>query len=118
MNRLSRYAIGLAVGAIVTGGIALFQPRTPESAILLAGIAVVYTVGTATAIPYWSALRTNDGPNWVQGAFTGASTFGCIMLMDGVEPTPNLTVAALGLGLSWLGFVAGVAFESRRETSS
>ncbi len=118
MNRLLRYVIALLVGAAVTGGLALLQPQTPESAILLAGIAVVYTVGTAVAIPHWSALRHFDSPNWTQGAFTGATTFGCVMLMDGVTPTPNFAVAALGLGLSWIGFVAGIAFEHEQRTPS
>ncbi len=50
MNRLFRYAIALLVGAVVVGGVAFFQPQSAESAILLAGIAVVYTVETAIAL--------------------------------------------------------------------
>jgi hypothetical protein len=118
MDRFPRYAIALLVGAGVTGGVAFFQPRTAESAILLAGIAVVYTVGTAIALSNWSSLRNSSGPSWVSGAFTGVSIFGCLMLMDGSEPTPNFAATALGFGLAWFGFVAGVAFENGRETSS
>lgn len=120
MNRLFRYAIALLVAAVVTGGVAFFQPQSAESAILLAGIAVVYTVETAIALPYWSVLRgTNtDSPNWVNGAFTGASTFGCLMLLNGSEPTPNFATMVLGFGLAWLGFVAGVAFGVESKPSA
>jgi len=112
MNRILRYAIGLLVGATVTGGVAFFQPHSAESAILLAGIAVVYTVETSIALSYWTVLRgtTTDSPNLVNGAFTGASTFGCLMLLNGTKPTPNFATMVLGLGLAWLGFVAGIAF--------
>ncbi|WP_231186223.1 hypothetical protein [Haladaptatus sp. DYF46] len=119
MNRLLRYAIALLVGATVTGGVAFFQPHSAESTILLAGIAVVFPVEVAIALPYWSVLRgtTTERPNWVNGAFTGASTFGCLMLLNGTKPTPNFATMVLGFGLAWLGFVAGIAFGVERKPS-
>lgn len=43
------------------------------------------------------------------------AAFGAFALLNGVEPTPNLPVAALGFGLAWAGFAAGVAFERESD---
>ncbi len=116
MNRNLRYAIALVVGAVVTASVAYFQPQTSESAILLVGIAQVYVIGTAVVLRYGSIFRSTDGPKWASGVFAGVSAFGCLSLLNGVEPSPNFAVMVLGYGLAIFGFATGIAFEHERES--
>ncbi|MFC4550868.1 hypothetical protein, partial [Halorussus sp. GCM10023401] len=109
MHRVLRYAVALLVGAAATGGVAAVTPAAERTPILLVGIAQVSVAGATIALRYPSALWRTDGANWTSAAFVGVATFGAVALLNGVETGPNFAAAALGVGLAWFGFVAGLA---------
>ncbi|NHN48976.1 hypothetical protein G9464_15440 [Halostella sp. JP-L12] len=113
MDRTKRYALGVFVAAVVTGALYLAASPDAWSALLLVGVAQTYAVATAVALRHPDAWGAS-GNLW-SGLFAGVTTFGAFVLLNGVEPTPNLTVAALGFGLAGVGFTAGVAFERERD---
>ncbi|WP_323190148.1 hypothetical protein [Halostella sp. PRR32] len=109
MERSARYVLALVVAAAVTGGLYLVASPDDRLTPVLVGVAPTYAVATAVVLRHPDTWRAS-GNVW-SGLFVGATTFGALMLLNGVEPTPNLPVAALGFGLAWTGFATGIAFE-------
>ena len=109
MDRTTRYAAAAIVAVAVTGGLALVGSPDGRAVLLLVAVAPTYAVATAVALRLSDAWWAS-GNLW-SGLFAGVTTFGAFALLNGVEPTPNLPVAALGFGLAWVGFAVGIAFE-------
>ncbi|WP_338729918.1 hypothetical protein [Haladaptatus sp. DJG-WS-42] len=108
MERSVRYALSVLVAIGVTGFVYLVAPPPEASLDILAGLGVVYAAGAFVWLRYWTHLTTVEAPSPVSGLFTGVTTFAGISLLNGLPDGTRLGVTALGFGLAWFGFAAGV----------
>jgi len=102
MDLVRSLAVGALLGAVVTGGT---HALADAGVVLLFGIGPVYlALGTVAA--HRSEVWRVEGSVW-SGLFSGVTTWGVLMLLQGTGSRPNLGVAVLGFGIAVFAMCCG-----------
>ncbi|WP_435360962.1 hypothetical protein [Haloarchaeobius sp. DFWS5] len=105
MTQLLRYALAVVVGVVATGLAALDS----QSAVLLTGVFVIFTM-TAAILWEYPELVWGDGldESHPSGVLAGGTTFGTLMLAQGLGVEFHYAAGVFGFGLVAFGAACGV----------